>query len=228
MSSPSLLESARSTLEVGLSRFPDIKMTTGLNISGIVLLDIAVRSGFYGEVLFVDTGYHFPQTLELWEDLHSQYPTVAFRSLSGLSVASTLYLTDPEACCALNKVKPLQDYLLSQGTSALLNARTRESAPDRQEIPPIEDGTPTRINPLFNWDRLALEIYAAQHQLPAHPLYEQGFLSMGCWPCTKAVRPGEDPRSGRFVGQGRTECGIWHPLKTSKSSQSINATHKAP
>lgn len=226
MSSHSLLESARSTLRQGLSQFPDAKMTTGLNISGSVLLDISASHGFHGEVLFVDTGYHFPETLRLWQGIQDRYPEVRFRLLSAGNDYSTLYLTEPERCCAVNKVDPLQDYLRSEGVSALLNARTQESAPGRREISAIEEGTPTRINPLFNWDRGALETYATKHDLPVHPLYEQGFLSMGCWPCTKAVRPGEDPRSGRFVGQGRTECGIWAPLTTRNPSPSTNTTTK--
>ena len=97
-----------------------------------------------------------------------------------------------------------------QNPSALLNARSRDQASTRAEIPFVEDGgTRRKINPLAFWTRDMLEAYAAEHDLPVNPLYFDGFLSIGCWPCTRAVRPGEDARAGRWAGKGKTECGLW-------------------
>lgn len=184
-------------------------MTTGLNISGTVLLDLAAKADFNGEVLFVDTGFHFPETLEYWDHLSKRYPGIKFIKLNTEAETGFLFETDPIQCCEINKVTPLEDYLSKKTPSALLNARTRDSAAGRKSLSLIENGNPIKINPLITMTRRDLEQYVIDHNISTHPLYKDGFLSMGCWPCTKAVRPGEDPRSGRFVGQSRTECGIW-------------------
>ena len=218
------LEATRARIEWGLQRFPGLAIATGLNVSGTVLIDLAVKAGFVGEVLFVDTGYHFPETVDLWHTLGARYGQAQFVTLHGQNEADALYERDPQLCCALNKVAPLYDHLASRGVPALINGRTRESATTRATLQEVEDGTPTRINPLIAWSREELEAYRKEFELPAHPLYEDGFLSMGCWPCTRAVKPGEDPRAGRFEGQARTECGIW----TSQPSPDGGATEQVP
>jgi phosphoadenosine phosphosulfate reductase len=184
-------------------------MTTGLNLSGLVLLDIAVSAGYKGDVVFVNTSFHFPETLELWANLQRKYPEPNFITLEPETETGYLFETDPVRCCQINKVSPLDRYLARTRPTALLNARTRESSQTRSSLVLVEDGDPARINPLIEMTRKDLEVYSVEHSIDKHPLYENGFLSMGCWPCTKAVRNGEDPRSGRFAGQGRTECGMW-------------------
>ena len=199
-----------------LHTHPDLTMPSAFNLNGVVLLDLAARAGYRGEVLFVDTGYHFPETLATRERLAARYPELQFVTLNaGASpddeqTPGDLYATDPDACCAVRKVAPLQRYLKEKNPSALLNARSRDQASTRAEIPFVEDGGARRkINPLAYWTRDMLEAYAAEHTLPVNPLYFDGFLSIGCWPCTRAVRPGEDARAGRWAGQGKTECGLW-------------------
>lgn len=209
-----LLEATRARIEWALAHHPGLAITTGLNISGSVLIDVAVNAGFSGEVLFVDTGYHFPQTLDFWDLLKNRYGQAQFVTLDGEGSAEALYLSDPQRCCAVNKVAPLYDYLARRNIPALLNARTRDSATTRGALAEVEQGDPVRINPLIAWTRKDLEAYRQEADLPLHPLYLEGFLSMGCWPCTRAVRAGEDPRAGRFEGQARTECGIWTNSKT--------------
>lgn len=192
-----------------MSTYPDLVMTTGLNISGIVLLDIASKAGFAGDLVFVDTGFHFPETLLFWDQLASKYHGVSFVKLNSGIDTGNLFESNPIQCCEVNKVSPLERYLSEKSPAALLNARTRDSAQGRESLKVFEGGTPSYVNPLVNLDRTGLEDYAKRNSLGLHPLYQQGFLSMGCWPCTKVVRPGGDPRSGRFAGQGRTECGLW-------------------
>ncbi|TAN30636.1 MAG: phosphoadenosine phosphosulfate reductase [Actinomycetota bacterium] len=187
-------------------------MTTGLNLSGTVLLHIASDAGFTGKLAFVDTGFHFPETLRFWKDLEAKYSSISFVRLRPRIDTGPLFGTDPIKCCQLNKIAPLDEYLARIKPSALINARTRESAKGRLGLQFFEDGSPARINPLVNFTRLDLEEFAKANNLTIHPLYASGFLSMGCWPCTKAVRPGEDQRAGRFSGQGRTECGLWGTL----------------
>lgn len=207
-------------IEWAISRYADMIMTTGLNLSGTVLLDIANKAGFDGKVVFVDTGFHFPETLKFWDDLQKRYQGVSFVKLRSETDTGLLFESNPVQCCELNKVAPLNLYLSENNPSALLNARTRDSAQGRKDLVAFEPGAPAHINPLFKWTRSELESYAESESLEIHPLYRSGFLSMGCWPCTKAVRPGDDARSGRFVGQGRTECGLWGTVGAEGATQS--------
>lgn len=206
--------SSYQTIEWAISTFDDLVMTTGLNLSGLVLLDMAVKVGYTGDVVFVNTGFHFPETLKLWTNLQQKYLGPNFITLEPDADTGYLFETDPVQCCQINKVSPLERYLKLTRPSALLNARTRESSQTRSSLVLVEDGDPVRINPLIDMTRKDLEAYSVEHDIEKHPLYESGFLSMGCWPCTKAVRNGEDPRSGRFLGQGRSECGIWKTIGT--------------
>ncbi|WP_425147725.1 phosphoadenylyl-sulfate reductase [Deinococcus sp.] len=199
-----------------LQAHPDLSMPSAFNLNGVVLLDLASGAGYSGDVLFVDTGYHFPETLSTRDALAARYPTLNFVTLNAGAnpddgqTDAALYASDPDACCAVRKVAPLQRHLKALNPSALLNARSREQTADRASIPYIEDGGARRkINPLAAWTRERLEAYAAEHRLPVNPLYFDGFLSVGCWPCTRAVRPGEDARAGRWAGKGKTECGLW-------------------
>ncbi|AWT35345.1 phosphoadenosine phosphosulfate reductase [Deinococcus arenae] len=205
------LDVIRWTLEA----HPDVLMPSAFNLNGVVLLDLAVKAGYRGEVVFVDTGYHFPETLATRDRLAARYPELTFVTLNdgaGPEDGQTdpaLYASDPDACCAVRKVAPLQAYLRQKAPSALLNARSRDQASTRADIPFVEDGARVKVNPLAHWTREMLETYAREQDLPVNPLYWDGFLSVGCWTCTRAVRPGEDARAGRWAGKGKTECGLW-------------------
>lgn len=192
-----------------------VLMPSAFNLNGVVLIDLAVRAGYRGEVVFVDTGYHFPETLATRDRLAARYPELTFVTLNdGASPEDgqtdpALYAADADACCAVRKVAPLQSYLRAQAPDALLNARSRDQATTRADIPFVEQGARVKVNPLAHWTRERLEAYAREHDLPVNPLYFDGFLSVGCWTCTRAVRPGEDARAGRWAGKGKTECGLW-------------------
>lgn len=198
-----------------LSAYPDLLMPSAFNLNGVVLLDLAVRAGYAGEVVFVDTGFHFPETLATRDRLVARYPELTFVTLNAGAhpddgqTMPELHQSDPDACCAARKVQPLQAYLRQKQPSALLNARSREQASTRAHIPFVEEGVRVKVNPLAHWTREQLEAYATEHDLPVNPLYFDGFISVGCWPCTRAVRPGEDARAGRWAGKGKTECGLW-------------------
>jgi phosphoadenosine phosphosulfate reductase len=205
-----------SVIAWALAAHPDLSMPSAFNLNGVVLLDLASKAGYAGDVLFVDTGYHFPETLATRDALAARYPQMRFVTLNAGATPDdgqtpeTLYASDPDTCCAVRKVAPLQNHLKATAPSALLNARSREQTEDRADIPFVEDGGSRRkINPLAYWTRERLEGYAEAHDLPVNPLYHDGFLSVGCWPCTRAVRPGEDSRAGRWAGKGKTECGLW-------------------
>ncbi|WP_102126235.1 phosphoadenylyl-sulfate reductase [Deinococcus planocerae] len=199
-----------------LSVHPDLLMPSAFNLNGVVLLDLAARAGYRGEVVFVDTGYHFPETLQTRDRLAARYPEMTFVTLNEGAdpedgqTPPDLYTSDPDGCCAVRKVAPLQTYLREKAPSALLNARSRDQAATRADIPFVETGgARVKVNPLAHWTRERLEAYASEHCLPVNPLYFDGFLSVGCWTCTRAVRPGEDARAGRWAGKGKTECGLW-------------------
>lgn len=198
-----------------LAAYPGLTMPSAFNLNGVVLIDLAVRAGYAGEVVFVDTGYHFPETLATRDRLAARYPELTFVTLNaGASpddgqTPPDLYAADPDACCAARKVQPLQRFLAERQPPALLNARSRDQASTRAEIPFVEEGARVKVNPLAHWTRERLEAYASEHELPVNSLYHDGFLSIGCWPCTRAVRPGEDARAGRWAGKGKTECGLW-------------------
>jgi phosphoadenosine phosphosulfate reductase len=202
--------SAQDIIQWAMKNHPNLVMTSAFNLNGTVLLDLAVQAGYQGEVIFVDTGYHFQETIETRDRVQDRYPEIQVVTLNANLPDDHLFLKDTDACCFARKVAPLQNYLAKKQPTALLNARSRDQANTRAEIPFIESGKErARINPLAYWTREKLEDYAKANNLPVNPLYWEGFLSIGCAPCTRAVRPGEDARSGRWSGQGKTECGLW-------------------
>ncbi|MBW6526151.1 phosphoadenylyl-sulfate reductase [Sphingomonas sp. RHCKR7] len=114
---------------------------------------------------------------------------------------------DPDGCCELRKVEPLRRALLP--FAAWISGRKGFQASTRRAIPRVEvDEGRLKINPLADWSKERLDSYFAEHDLPRHPLEAQGYLSIGCAPCTSKVRPGEDPRAGRWRGWDKVECGI--------------------
>jgi phosphoadenosine phosphosulfate reductase len=127
-----------------------------------------------------------------------------------------LYARDPDLCCQINKVEPLRRYL--PGMRAWINGRRRDQAATRLDLRVVEvmrDGL-HKVNPLAGWTSRDTFYYLEQHGLPTHPLFEQGYASIGCAPCTRPVLPGDDERSGRWAGQSKTECGI-HTMLEPKS-----------
>jgi phosphoadenosine phosphosulfate reductase len=192
-----------------LTKYRNVMMTSGFNLNGIVLIDLAVKAGYRGKVVFIDTGYHFRETLQTRDTLAARYPELEFVTLSGQQPDNQMYLTDTDQCCKLRKVIPLHEYLERTLPGAVLNARSRDQAATRANLGQIDVGSERdSVNPLAYWHREELEAYAKEHDLPINPLYFDGFLSIGCAPCTRAVRKGEDSRAGRWEGK-KLECGLW-------------------
>ncbi len=198
-----------------LETYPSTIMPSGFNINGIVLLDMAVRAGYRGEVVFVDTGYHFKETLQTRDELALAYPQVSIVTVSANRKDDKLYEKDTDKCCALRKVKPLQDYLARKQPDAVFSARSRFQSNTRADIEFIEKGiNRDKINPIAYWSQEDLETYAHVHELTLNPLYQQGYLSIGCAPCTRAVEVGEDARAGRWANSTKTECGLWYGINS--------------
>jgi len=168
------------------------------------------------EVLFLETGYHFPETL-LTRDLAARaLPITVVEALPRQSVAeqdaeygAKLHDRDPNLCCFLRKVEPLARSL--EGRAAWVTGVRRAEAPTRANAPIVswdDKHDLVKINPLVAWSDADVEAYQVEHDLPRNPLVAQGYPSIGCAPCTRRVAPGEDPRAGRWAGQDKTECGI--------------------
>lgn len=165
-------------------------------------------------VLLVDTGYLFPETLAYRDTLTRELGLTDVRSLTpdaseaaAEDAEGDLFLSDPDACCALRKVRPLGKAL--DGFDGWANGRKRYQGGQRAAIPIVEaDGVRLKFNPLATLDRGEIVQRFRELNLPAHPLEKHGFASIGCMPCTSRVAEGEDPRSGRWRGHGKRECGI--------------------
>ena len=170
------------------------------------------------DVVFLDTGFHFPETLATRDEAVRRLDVTVRDVRPELSVAEQdarygpdLFSRDPGACCRMRKVEPLRNALA--GYSAWVTGVRRDEAPTRAATPVVEwDQTfgLVKINPLVTWTADDLSAYAARHDLPGNALLERGYPSIGCAPCTRPVAPGEDPRSGRWSGFAKTECGL-HP-----------------
>jgi phosphoadenosine phosphosulfate reductase len=165
-------------------------------------------------VVFIDTGKLFGETLRYRDKLVSQLGLTNLKVLrpAPADVAANdadgvLWHSDPDACCAMRKVAPLARAL--EDFDAWASGRKRFHGDLRAFLPVIEaSGDKIKVNPLARWSKVRIEEAFAARDLPRHPLEADGFLSIGCMPCTERVAPAEDQRAGRWAGRGKTECGI--------------------
>jgi phosphoadenosine phosphosulfate reductase len=181
-----------------------------------VLAHLASRAVPGVHVLFVDTGYHFAETLGTADAVAATYPVRMLSIRPKESVAEheaqrgQLYRTDPDACCALRKVAPLNNAL--RGYRAWATGLRRDESPTRANTPTVAWDAKRgviKLAPIANWRDDDVDGYLAEHpDVLLNPLLQEGYTSIGCGPCTRAVRPGEDARAGRWAGRAKTECGI--------------------
>ena len=172
-----------------------------------VLIDVASRVAPGIEVIFLDTQYHFQETLATAERIRDRYP-IRLRVVWPEVRPDDLWRTDPDACCHARKVLPMQRAL--QGRTAWLSGVRRADSPVRQQLPVVQRDRRglVKVNPLIGWSDDDVAGYIAEHDVPVNPLVEQGYASIGCWPCTRPVRNDEDARAGRWDGSSKTECGL--------------------
>jgi len=208
--------SPNEILRVAYETFGDkLALVSSFGAESSVLLHMAAQVNPAIPVLFLDTGMLFGQTLDYRQNLAAKLGLVGVRDLrpayADLAVndpSANLWKTDVDGCCNIRKVLPL-DRALGE-FDAWITGRKRFQGGDRLRLPVVERSSDGKIkfNPLANMTKEGLDDYAAEHDLPAHPLVAQGFPSIGCWPCTKPVEEGGDIRSGRWAGQDKSECGI--------------------
>ncbi|GAB3195122.1 phosphoadenylyl-sulfate reductase [Nocardioides hungaricus] len=181
-----------------------------------VLADVAAKVAPGIDVVFLDTGYHFAETIGTRDAVEATMPVTLRTITPAQTVAEQdaaygedLYKTDPDLCCALRKVRPLADSL--EGYDAWATGLRRAETHHRVIAPVIgwdaKKGK-VKVSPLARWSDEQVERYVAENGVLVNPLVYDGYPSIGCWPCTRRVAPGEDPRSGRWAGTAKTECGI--------------------
>jgi phosphoadenosine phosphosulfate reductase len=186
------------------------------NMQDAVLVDLATRVKPDVDVLFLQTGYHFAETIGVRDAVDLVYPGVRIvEAAAEQSVADQeaefgqLFRTDPNRCCHLRKVVPLQRTLARY--DAWVTGVRRVDAPTRANTPIVqwdERNGLVKVNPIAAWTDDEFNAYIAEHGILENPLVQAGYPSIGCAPCTAKPLPGADPRSGRWAGLAKTECGL--------------------
>lgn len=186
------------------------------NMQDAVLVDLAAKVRPGVDVLFLDTGYHFPETLGTRDAVESVYDITVVNVTPEHSVADQdrllgkdLFARDPGQCCRLRKVIPLRSALSNY--AAWVTGIRRVESPTRADAPLIgydEAFKLVKINPLATWTDDDMQAYIEDNGVLVNPLVEEGYPSIGCAPCTARPVEGADPRSGRWQGRAKTECGL--------------------
>lgn len=199
-----------------------VALVSSFGAESSVLLHLAAKVDPALPVLFLETGKHFAETLA-YRDLLVE--RIGLRNLIGLTPDESALAAkdesglrwsyDPDGCCEIRKVQPLARALANFDAS--ITGRKAFQSASRAGLPVFELDTSDKagrlkVNPLIGWSKPDLDTYMVEHGLPPHPLVDQGYPSIGCSPCTSKVAPGEDPRSGRWKGWDKTECGIHAPV----------------
>ncbi|KPF61910.1 phosphoadenylyl-sulfate reductase [Porphyrobacter sp. AAP60] len=198
----------------------DLAVVSSFGAESAVLLHLVASVDPAVPVLFLDTGKHFAETLAYRDTLAERLGlnlvilTPDPADLAAKDETGLRWSYDPDGCCEIRKVRPLAKALAQYDAS--FTGRKSFQAATRANLPRFEVDTSDaqgrlKINPLIDWDAGQIEGYFIAHDLPRHPLIAQGYPSIGCSPCTTQVAPGEDPRSGRWKGWDKTECGIHKP-----------------
>jgi len=194
---------------------PDIALSSSFQTQSLPLLHMAMQAMPDIRVFFLNTGYHFWDSLIFREqlaremnmnviDLYRDQRWDVFRRRFGRELPAV----DPNLCCYIHKVQPMQEALA--GLKAWITGIRRDQTKVRAQAHILElqeDGL-LKVNPLLNWKKADVDAYRTAHNLPEHPLLRKGYRSIGCAPCTRPVQAGEDERAGRWAGSGKTECGL--------------------
>ena len=189
---------------------------TGFGAEGCVLVDLIARHRLPIRIIALDTGVLFPETYALWRALEARYGVAIHAVYPELTLdqqaaryGARLWESDPDQCCALRKVAPLEHAL--RGKDAWITSIRRDQTSARATSRVVEHDPKfglVKVNPLVTWSAQDVKTYVKEHGVPTNPLHEQGYPSIGCLPCTSPVAAGEDPRSGRWRGRLKTECGL--------------------
>lgn len=193
---------------------PSIVATSSFQTQSLPLLHLISVTVPKLPVVFLDTGFHFPETLafrdrvveQLGINLHIAQPTIGhggFRRKYG-----QLYNRDPDLCCHINKVQPMDELL--NGIRAWVTGVRRDQTELREKMTVVDKSSPrfVKIAPMLAWDAEKISHYIEEYDLPRHPLTLRGYRSIGCQPCTRKTMPSSDDRAGRWSEREKSECGL--------------------
>ena len=205
----------REILDWAAATFSD-DLVVASNMQDAVLIELAAAARPGVDVLFLETGYHFAETLGTRDAVAHTYGVRIVQAEPEHSVeeqdrleGKDLFASDPGRCCELRKVIPLKQTLARYG--AWVTGVRRVEAPTRAATPLVtwdERHALVKVNPLAHWTDAQMDAYIAEHAVLVNPLVGEGYPSIGCAPCTQKPAPGADPRSGRWAGFTKTECGL--------------------
>jgi phosphoadenosine phosphosulfate reductase len=212
---------------------PRVSFGTAFGPTGLVLLDIAQKETPELSVFTIDTGYIFEETCELRDKIELRYgidievlvPENTVEDQARIH-GKDLYSKDPDLCCAIRKVAPLRKKL--SHLDGWVTSIRRDQSESRKDTR-IVDGywfdsghQVVKVNPMADWTKKQVWDYILEHDIPYNPLLDQGYPSIGCWPCTQAVGEDAGERDGRWAGMAKTECGIHTPLLTLEQPESLS------
>jgi phosphoadenosine phosphosulfate reductase len=211
---------AEAIIEIAVERFREeggIATVSSFGADSAVLLNMVASVDKSLPVLFLDTGQHFGETLQYRDQLADDLGLTNLimihperEALAASDPEDVLHKSDPDLCCEIRKVEPMARAV--DPYAAWFTGRKRHQSKTRAEMPVFEAvGPRIRINPLARWTTADQAAYMRANDLRENPLVAFGYLSIGCFPCTQPVKPGEDERSGRWAGFAKTECGIHLP-----------------
>ena len=200
----------------------DAVMTSSFGVESALMIHLAIQHKPDIKIIMVDTGYLFPETWQHMEELRKRFnlnvwvyrtrsDPIAWLRENGEE--DPTFRNDADRCCAVNKTEPMARAISELRPKAWFRGIRRDQAKTREAARFVEwdpDYNLYAVSPILDWSTKQIYQYMKQHDLPYHPLYEKGYLSIGCNPlsCTRAVAAGDDPRSGRWAGKSKVECGI--------------------
>jgi phosphoadenosine phosphosulfate reductase len=191
-------------------------MATAFGPEGMILIHMLAEVAPQTPIFNLDTGYQFKETLELREEVKRRYGIEVEFKRADTSVeeyerqnGGPVYRTNPDQCCLHRKVQVLEKAVV--GMHSWASAIRRDQSPDRANAPIVgwdKKFSLVKVSPLANWTKQKVWAFITKNNVPYNPLHDQGYTSIGCWPCTRAVGIGEDERAGRWSGFAKTECGL--------------------
>lgn len=197
---------------------PRLLMATAFGAEGCCILHMLADIDPTVKFINLETGYQFPETLELRDRIKSRYGIEVEYIRPELSVAEyeaehggPLYGHRPDQCCYDRKILPLREAMKRINPLAWISAIRKDQTADRAQAHVVQWDAKfnvVKVNPLLRWTKKDVWAFIVKHDVPYNPLHDQNYPSIGCWPCTRAVEPGEDDRAGRWAGKVKKECGL--------------------
>ncbi len=209
-------QSAEEIIRLAAQMIPNITFACSFGSEDMVILDLIMKVNPSLPIFYLDTDVLFPETYDLRDEVIKLYNPNLIQVRSELTLKQqaqqyeeSLWERSPDVCCSIRKVQPLENHL--RGYDGWITGIRRQQSPTRANAQLFEQDHRfglIKVNPIVFWSEDDVWQYIKDHNVPYNVLHDQGYPSIGCLHCTKAVKPGEDPRSGRWAGFAKTECGL--------------------